>query len=130
MQISSSQNSNISPAIDVTSIAKDAASSSSFADTMSAKQLTADKPTGAPGETKANKDEAREAFNNFVGQTLFSSLLKSMRSTVGKPAYFHGGRAEEIFQSQLDNVITDNLTESSAKSYADPMYDLFQLNRK
>jgi peptidoglycan hydrolase FlgJ len=86
---------------------------------IEAKEKQADEPS-----------ELREAFNNFVGQTLFGQMLKSMRSSVGKPAYIHGGRTEEIFQAQLDNIITEDLTKSSASSYADPMFQLFQLNRQ
>ena len=78
----------------------------------------------------AEKSELREAFNNFVGATLFGQLLKSMRSTVGKPAYMHGGQTEEIFQSQLDTVLTEELTEASAESYANPMFELFQMSRQ
>ncbi len=74
--------------------------------------------------------EVKEAFQNFVGQTLFGSMLKSMRSTVGEPAYFHGGRTEEIFQQQLDGIMTEDLTKSSASSFSDPMFKLFQLNRQ
>ncbi len=75
-------------------------------------------------------DETREAFNSFVGQTFYGQMLKSMRSSVGKPAYFHGGQAEEIFQQQLDQVLTEEMTEASADSFTGPMYDLFTLQRQ
>ena len=58
--------------------------------------------------------ELRKAFDAFVGETVFSQLLHSMRKTVDKPAYFNGGRAEEIFQQQLDQVLVKNISESSA----------------
>ncbi len=74
-------------------------------------------------------DPLREAFQDFVGQTLFGQLLSSMRSTVGKPAYFHGGRGEEVFQQQLDEVLVEKITDASASSVADPMYELFRLQR-
>ena len=41
-----------------------------------------------------NQDELREKFTQFVGETFYGQMIKSMRSTVGKPAYFHGGQAE------------------------------------
>ena len=82
------------------------------------------------GTHSEGDSELKEAFTEFVGQTLFGQLLKSMRSTVGKPAYMHGGRTEEIFQAQLDAIITQDLTDSSASQYADPMYDLFTMNRQ
>ena len=74
--------------------------------------------------------DLKEAFTQFVGQTLFGSMLASMRSTVGKPAYMHGGRTEEVFQQQLDQKIVENLTEASASTIAEPMFDLFQLQRR
>lgn len=74
-------------------------------------------------------DPLRQAFREFVGQTLFGQLLSSMRNTVGKPAYFHGGRAEEVFTQQLDQVLVERITEASASTVADPMYELFNLQR-
>ncbi len=75
------------------------------------------------------KDELKEAFQNFVGQTFFSQMISSMRSTQKEAAYFHGGQAEKVFQGQLDQILTDELTKASASQIADPMFDLFQLRR-
>ena len=83
---------------------------------------TGDKSIGA-------SHELEEAFTDFVGQTLFGSMLASMRKTVGKPAYMHGGRTEEVFQKQLDEIMVEELTESSAKDIAQPMFELFQMER-
>jgi peptidoglycan hydrolase FlgJ len=77
----------------------------------------------------APQDPLREAFRDFVGQTLFGQMMSSMRSTVGKPAYFHGGRAEEIFSEQLDRVMVEQITEASASTVADPMFEIFNLQR-
>jgi peptidoglycan hydrolase FlgJ len=71
----------------------------------------------------------RDAFRDFVGQTLFGQMLSSMRSTVGKPAYFHGGRAEEVFSQQLDQVLVEKITDASASTVADPMFELFNMQR-
>ncbi len=79
-------------------------------------------------ETK-NDDELRSTFQTFVGQTMFSQMIASMRSTQEEPAYFHGGQAERIFQSQLDQVLSEEITKSSAAQISDPMFKLFQLRR-
>ena len=71
----------------------------------------------------------REAFNDFVGQTFYGQLIGSMRKTVGKPAYFHGGRAEEIFQSQMDQQLAEHMSDATADSFSGPMFDLFSLPR-
>ena len=68
-------------------------------------------------------DELRERFTQFVGESFFGQMMKAMRSNVGKPAYFHGGRAEEVFQGQLDQKLSEHLTESSAEKFAEPMFE-------
>jgi hypothetical protein len=78
----------------------------------------------------ANDTELREAFQDFVGQTFYGQLFKTMRQSVGKPAYFHGGRGEEVFQAQLDQILAERMAESSAESFTGPMYDLFTLQRR
>ncbi len=82
-----------------------------------------------PRPNEPDDSQLREKFTQFVGQTLFGSMLASMRKSVGKPAYMHGGRTEEVFQQQLDNQIVDELTKASADTIADPMYELFHAQR-
>ncbi len=77
----------------------------------------------------ANPEKLRETFNEFVGSVAFGQMLSSMRKTVGKTPYMHGGRAEEVFQNQLDQELSKQMTESSAAQFADPMFKLFQLQR-
>jgi len=72
----------------------------------------------------------REAFDSFVGEVFFGQMLKAMRKTVGKPAYFHGGQTEEIFQQQLDQVLGEKLAKTSAGKFSGPMFELMNLTRK
>ena len=89
-----------------------------------------DKMPEAPDASRAkNDDEFRKVFHQFVGTTLYGQMLKSMRATQEKNPYFHGGRAEEIFQSQLDEKLVDQLTESSSRTVSDPMFKLMTINR-
>ncbi len=76
-----------------------------------------------------SEGELKKAFQDFVGQTFYSEMLKAFRATQKESAYFHGGRAEEIFQGQLDQVLTEKLSESSADKFADPMFELFSQSR-
>lgn len=73
-------------------------------------------------EQVARAQETQEAFSRFVGTTFFGQLLKSMRQTVGKPAYFHGGRAEEAFRTQLDQTLATHMTESGGARLAEGMF--------
>jgi Rod binding domain-containing protein len=86
------------------------------------------RPIIAP-QIKGDDGEVRRAFDQFVGETFYGQMLKSMRATVGKPAYFHGGKAEEMFTTQLDQVLAEQLTKASAHTFTGPMYELFNLQR-
>jgi len=83
-----------------------------------------------PATESRNEAELRNAFNAFVGEAFFGQMLQAMRKTVGKPAYFHGGRAEEIFQQQLDQVLGEKLSQSSGSQFSQSMYELFNLERR
>jgi hypothetical protein len=69
-----------------------------------------------------DSSELREKFTQFVGETFYGQMIKSLRSTVGKPAYFDGGRAEEAFRGQLDQKLAEHLTEATADRFAEPLF--------
>jgi len=83
-----------------------------------------------PTPSDAQMGEAREVFNQFVGETFYGQMLSSLRSSVGKPAYFHGGRAEEVFQGQLDQTLAEQFTKSGHHDFSGSMFELFQLQRR
>lgn len=87
-------------------------------------------PNAAAPPASAADPKLRAAFDAFVGEAFFTQMLKSMRKTLGKPAYFHGGQTEEIFQQQLDQVLAGKLASSSADSFSGPMFELFTLPRR
>ena len=71
----------------------------------------------------------REAFTDFVGQTFFGELVKQMRATLDKPAFFHGGIGEDIFQSQLDQLLVERISDAAGPTFSDPMYELLMARR-
>ncbi len=95
-------------------------------------------PATDPAELKAQQLQAgdtkdkqlRETFDTFVGETFYGQLLSQMRKTVGKSPYFNGGRAEEIFQGQLDQRIASDMAKANAHSFSGPMFELFALSQK
>jgi Rod binding domain-containing protein len=101
---------------------------------LNSNQFTTPKSTGlnalnaAAGSGKPD-DEVRGAFDSFVGETFYSQMIKSMHKMHSKPAYFHGGRAEEAFQTQLDQQWTEQMSKATAHSFTEPMYKLFSLSR-
>jgi peptidoglycan hydrolase FlgJ len=96
--------------------------------------LSSIRPTGlealnAPKKEDESNSELREAFDSFVGETFYSQMIKSMHKMHSKPAYFHGGHAEEMFQTQLDQMWSEQMTKATAHSFTGPMFDHFMLSR-
>jgi Rod binding domain-containing protein len=60
-----------------------------------------------------------------VAGTFYKQMLKSLRSTVDKAEYFHGGRAEEVFEAQLDQQVAEDLAARQGGVFADKLYDAF-----
>lgn len=85
--------------------------------------------TASP-QSSAGRPDLRQTFDQFVGETFYGHMLKAMRKTVGKPAYMHGGRGEEVFQQQLDQLIVERMTDSTAAQFTGPMFELFELGRQ
>ena len=86
---------------------------------------------GAVGaKAQPGQEKTREAFQSFVGETLFGQMLKSMRKTVGKTPYFHGGRAEDVFQQQLDQVLAQKMSRTSGERLASPMFNQFMAHQR
>jgi peptidoglycan hydrolase FlgJ len=98
-----------------------------------AESTTDAEPSELEGLSKARsgkeEEPLREAFQNFVGQTFFSQMITSLRSTQEGSKYFNGGQAEKIFQGQLDQLLSEEITKASASQISDPMFRLFQLQR-
>ena len=93
--------------------------------------LNADKKPVTPDASQTkNDDEFRKVFHQFVGTTMYGQMLKSMRATQEKSPYFDGGRAEEIFQSQLDEKLVDKISEASSRTVSEPMFKLMTINRQ
>ena len=89
--------------------------------------------SGAPAELNQpgqNSSELKEKFQEFVAGTFYQQMFKAMRSAQGKPAYFHGGQAEEMFQSQLDQQISTDLAKKEGGRFSDALFSSFsrQLN--
>lgn len=90
----------------------------------------AQQPLPTPPTGKEKPSELREAFDQFVGESFYGMMMKTMRESTSKSAYFHGGRAEEIFQGQLDQMLSEKMSKANAASFSDPMFELFQLGRR
>jgi peptidoglycan hydrolase FlgJ len=94
-------------------------------------QAAASSPASANSEqapssaSSGASNDVREKFDAFVGQSFYGQLLHEMHKTVGKSHYFNGGRAEEAFQGQLDQVLSEKMAKANASSFTGPMFELF-----
>lgn len=85
-----------------------------------------------PGETpdEAAQKEMESVFRQFVGETFYQLMLKSLHKMHDKPAYMHGGQAETMFQGQLDQQIASRLAQSEIGSASQDLYRQFQAQLK
>ncbi len=89
-------------------------------------------PSELEGLSKARSGKEEEPFerrSKIRWETFFSQLITSLRSTQEGSKYFNGGQAEKIFQGQLDQLLSEEITKASASQISDPMFRLFQLQR-
>ncbi len=57
----------------------------------------------------------RDAVDRTVGSVFYGTLLKTMRESPLKGSIGHGGRGEEVFQNQLDQLFVERA--GTARSY-------------
>ena len=88
------------------------------------------KPEAKGANAQADSSEVRAAFDNVVGTIFYGQMLSAMRKTLDKPAYFHGGRGEEVFQQHLDQMFADEMTKASAHQLSEPMFAQFERARE
>jgi len=81
---------------------------------------SADNAGGAAGGDDA---ELRQIVGEFVGNVFYGTLLRQMEQSNIKGEYMHGGRGEEIFQSQLHMEYAKRLGRAPGDPIADRMYE-------
>lgn len=80
-----------------------------------------------PGAAGPADDPLQKTFQQAIAGLLFGELVKSLRSTVGEPAYLHGGQAERMFQSQMDQYLVEDLAEQSGAGLVGDLYRQFRV---
>jgi flagellar protein FlgJ len=71
------------------------------------------------GNDREGLKRAAQEFESF----LLFQLIKEMRKTVPKNELFHGGQAEDMFQSFLDMEMARELAETGQLGLADMLYE-------
>jgi Rod binding domain-containing protein len=88
-------------------------------------QMAADSGRVQAQPPTAETVDAEQAFQEFYAGTFYRLMLKALRESQGEMAYFDGGQAERIFQSQLDEQIVQNLSEHHGRELAAPLYQQY-----
>jgi Rod binding domain-containing protein len=79
----------------------------------------------APGGLRPGAAALEERFQEFVAGTFYNQMLKALREGQKPPRYLHGGQAEEIFQSHLDQGISELMARQHGAHLAAPLYAQF-----
>ena len=86
---------------------------------------------GRATQTLSQKEmEVREKFQDFVAGTFFKQMFKALRKSQGQPAYFHGGQAEEMFQSQLDQQVAEDVARTHGAPLSDSLFEAYLQKRR
>ncbi len=73
-------------------------------------------------QREAAKAQLRSVVNEVVGTTFFAPMLKTAHNSVLKGKYGHGGRGEEVFQSQLDIEFARSIGRGVKTGLAEALY--------
>lgn len=79
----------------------------------------------ATPDAASRESEVKKVFREFAAGTFYREMLGALRKGTGKPAYFHGGYAEDVFRAEMDHHIADDLAARHGESFAGPLYDNF-----
>jgi hypothetical protein len=78
----------------------------------------------SPGSSQPHShEELKQLYQQSIGGTFFRQMMKALRATTGKAAYFNGGQAEKIFQGQLDELMIEKLSEASGGVFSDALFE-------
>jgi hypothetical protein len=72
---------------------------------------------------RAALKELRTATNQVIGSVLLGPMLQSARNTSLKGDYGHGGRGEEVFQAQLDQILLERSGGAADNSLGQVLFD-------
>ena len=84
-------------------------------------------PHTAPRSADSTPAKLRRMTDQIVGSVFYGTLLRTMRASTFRGKHGHGGRGEEVFAAQLDQVLAEragaarsyNLSETIADRLAD-----------
>ena len=79
-------------------------------------------------QNMTDEQKVRLAAEQLVASTMLKPILSQIRQDPFKSDLFHGGRTEEIFGEQLDNIIADRMVSKQGFGLVDSVYKNFMNN--
>lgn len=76
----------------------------------------------ARSEGQSEDAQLREAAEKLVATTLIMPMFEQLRNDPLAANLFHGGRGEEIFQQQMDQVLSDRIAGATRFDLVDSVY--------
>jgi len=83
--------------------------------------FTLDPKTVSSDQLKENPENATQAMQQFVGETFYGMLLKQMRNTVMASDLFGNSSAKQMFESQLDQTLVQELATHHSEFLSRPI---------
>lgn len=80
-----------------------------------------DPKTVSSDKLKDGPESAAEAMQQFVGETFYGMLLKQMRNTVMASDLFGNSSAKQMFESQLDQTLVQELATHHSEFISRPI---------
>lgn len=74
--------------------------------------------------------DAKKLFHEAIGGSFYRQMLAALRTSTGKAAYFDGGQAEKIFQSQFDELIIERLSQSNGQLFSGGLFEQWNRNQQ
>lgn len=77
----------------------------------------------AYSEGQSEEAQLREAAEKLVATTMIMPLFEQLRSDPLAANLVHGGRAEKIFQQQMDQILSDRIASATKFDVVDAVYN-------
>jgi Rod binding domain-containing protein len=81
--------------------------------------------TSVAANPNSSRETLQRTFQESVGGLIFGEMLKSMWSTVGEPAYIHGGQAEKMFRAELNRELSTQFASQNGGDMVRELFDRF-----
>ncbi|GJM24654.1 MAG: hypothetical protein DHS20C16_10690 [Phycisphaerae bacterium] len=78
--------------------------------------------------TPAATSRLKQASDEIVGSVFYGTMLRQLRSSTMKGKYGHGGRGEEVFQAQMDQILAKEMGRSKNGNLSEAIVDRYERN--